>query len=59
MKIWTVGTAWYLFQPILDKLKSKIKRKTFYKYIKDLCDEAGITRASIGIITGVRAELLF
>ena len=59
MNIWTVGTAWYLFLPIYNDKKLTIKRETFYKYLKDLCDEIGITRAQAGIITGVRAELYF
>ena len=59
MNIWTVGTAWYLFLPIYTDKKLTIKRETFYKYLKDLCDEIGITRAQAGIITGVRAELYF
>ena len=59
MNIWTVGTAWYLFLPIYTDKKLTIQRETFYKYLKDLCDEAGITRAKAGIITGARAELYF
>jgi hypothetical protein len=59
MKIWTVGTAWYLCLPVYEAAKVRIARTTFYKYIKDLCDAVGKTRAEIGIITGVRAELYF
>ncbi len=59
MKIWTVGTTWYLFLPTYTEKKLVIKRETFYKYLKDLCDEKGITRAQAGIITGARAELYF
>ena len=59
MKTWTVGTAWYLFLPIYTDKKLTIQRETFYKYLKDLCDEKRITRAQAGIITGARAELYF
>jgi hypothetical protein len=57
--VYTVGTCWYLTRGIFGNLEVKIKRSTFYKYIKDLCDEVGVTRASIGIITGARADLYF
>ena len=59
MQMRSVGTAWYLFLPFLDIAKNKIERTTFYKYIKDWCDEIGRTRASIGIVTGARADLYF
>jgi hypothetical protein len=59
METWTVGTAWYLTLPIYQAAKVTIQRESFYKYIKDLYDEAGRTRAHGGIITGVRAELYF
>lgn len=55
----TVGTCWYLTRGIFEKLGVVLKRSSFYQYIKNLTDDAGITHASIGIITGARADLYF
>jgi hypothetical protein len=39
---------------------SQTEKKTVQdRYVKEICDELGITRASIGIITGEAAHMYF
>jgi hypothetical protein len=56
---WTLQSVWYRMLPILDQNNKSVKRQTLIGYIKKLCDIRHITRASIGIFAGVRAELYF
>ena len=56
---WTLQSVWYRMLPILDRNNKSVKRQTLIGYIKKLCDIRNITRASIGIFAGVRAELYF
>lgn len=56
---WTQSTVWYLFQPIMEKFGVEVNRDTITGYIRDLCKAAGVTRESLGIFAGARAELYF
>lgn len=56
---WTLSTVWYLFQPIMEKFGIEVNRDTITGYIRDLCKAAGVTRESLGIFAGARAELYF
>lgn len=56
---WTQSTVWYLFQPIMEKFGIERNRDTITGYIRDLCKAAGVTRESLGIYAGARAELYF
>jgi hypothetical protein len=56
---WTQSTVWYLFQPEMEKFGIDRNRDTITGYIKDLCKAAGVTRESLGIFAGARAELYF
>jgi hypothetical protein len=56
---WTQSTVWYLFQPIMEKFGIEVNRDTITGYIRDLCKAAGVTRESLGIFAGARAELYF
>jgi hypothetical protein len=56
---WTQSTVWYLFQPIMEASGIEVTRDTITGYIKDLCKAAGVTRESLGIFAGARAELYF
>jgi hypothetical protein len=56
---WTRSTVWYLFQPIMEKFGIEVNRDTVTGYISDLCKAAGVTRESLGIFAGARAELYF
>jgi hypothetical protein len=56
---WTRSTVWYLFQPIMEKAHIEVERDTITGYINELCKDAGITRESLGIFAGARAELYF
>jgi hypothetical protein len=56
---WTQSTVWYLFQPIIEKYGIEVNRETVAGYIRDLCKAAGVTRESLGIFAGARAELYF
>jgi Protein of unknown function C-terminus (DUF2399) len=56
---WTLQSVWYRMLPILDRNNIRVKRQTLIGYVKKHCDIRHITRASIGIFAGVRAELYF
>ena len=56
---WTQSTVWYLFQPIMEMFGIEVNRDTITGYIRDLCKAAGVTRESLGIFAGARAELYF
>jgi hypothetical protein len=56
---WTQSTVWYLFQPVMEKFGIEVNRDTITGYIRDLCKAAGVTRESLGIFAGARAELYF
>src|SRR5918994_4451616 len=56
---WTMSTVWYLFQPVMEKFGIEVNRDTITGYIPDLCKAAGVTRESLGIFAGARAELYF
>ena len=59
MNKWTLNTVWYLFLPIMEKFGIKVTRGYVKRLVKELCEAAGITRESLGIFAGVRAELYF
>jgi hypothetical protein len=54
-----MSTVWYLFQPVMEKFGIEVNRDTITGYIPDLCKAAGVTRESLGIFAGARAELYF
>lgn len=56
---WTQSTVWYLFQPIMEKFGIEVNRDTITGYIRDLCKASGITRETLGIFAGARAEIYF
>lgn len=56
---WTLNTVWYLFIEILGKHEIKVTRGYIKRLVKELCESAGVTRESLGIFAGVRAELYF
>ncbi|MGC1133753.1 MAG: hypothetical protein WA941_13085 [Nitrososphaeraceae archaeon] len=56
---WTQSTVWYLFQPIMEAFGIEVNRNTITGYIRDICKAAGVTRESLGIFAGARAELYF
>ena len=56
---WTLNTVWYLFLPIMEKFGIKVTRGYIKRLVKTFCEAAGITRESLGIYAGVRAELYF
>ena len=56
---WTQSTVWYLFQPIMEMFDIEVNRDTITGYIRDLCKAAGVSRESLGIFAGARAELYF
>jgi len=56
---WTLNTVWYLFLPIMEKFGIKVTRAYVKRSVKQLCEARGVTRESIGIFAGVRAELYF
>jgi hypothetical protein len=59
MNKWTLNTVWYLFLPIMEKFGIKVSRAYIKRLVKQLCESAGVTRESLGIFAGVRAELYF
>ena len=59
MNKWTLNTVWYLFLPIMEKFHIQVTRGYIKKLVKELCELAGVTRESLGIFAGVRAELYF
>ena len=59
MNKWTLNTVWYLFLPIMEKFGIKVTRAYIKRLVKQLCESAGVTRESLGIFAGVRAELYF
>ncbi len=56
---WTLNTVWYLFLPIMEKFGIKVTRAHIKRSVNTLCEAEGITRESLGIFAGVRAELYF
>ncbi len=56
---WTLSTVWYLFQPKLEEVNIEVNRDTITAYVRELCKDAGVTRESLGIFAGARAELYF
>jgi len=48
-----------LFQPTMEKFGIEVNRDTITGYINDLCKAAAVTRESLGIFAGARAELYF
>jgi hypothetical protein len=57
---WTLNTVWYLFLPVLERLGIKKPTRGYVKgLVKVLCEAASVTRESIGIFAGDRAELYF
>ncbi len=59
MDKWTLNTVWYLFLPIMEKFGIKVTRGYVKRLVKQLCEAAGVTRESLRIFAGVRAELYF
>ena len=59
MAKWTLNTVWYLFLPEMQKFGIKVTRGYVKGLVRDICETAGVTRESIGIFAGVRAELYF
>jgi hypothetical protein len=59
MKKWTLNTVWYLFLPVMEMLRIKASRSYVKRLVKELAEDAGITRESLGIYAGVRAALYF
>jgi hypothetical protein len=43
----------------MERFGIEVKRDTITGYIRDLCKDAGVTRESLGIFAGARAELYF
>jgi Protein of unknown function C-terminus (DUF2399) len=56
---WTLNTVWYLFLEVLQAHSIKVTRGYVKRLVKELCEAAGVTRESLGIYAGVRAELYF
>ena len=56
---WTLNTVWYLFLPLMEKFSIKVTRAYVKRLVKELCEDAEVTRESLGIFAGVRAELYF
>ena len=59
MNKWTLNTVWYLFLPVMEKFEIKVTRAYIKRLVKEICEAAGISRESLGIFAGVRAELYF
>lgn len=59
MNKWTLNTVWYLFLPVMEKFGIKVTRAYIKRLVKEICEAAGISRESLGIFAGVRAELYF
>ena len=59
--MWTLSTPWYLSQNVFKKFVPPISPTRDYVtgLVLKLCREARVTRESLGIITGARAELYF
>jgi hypothetical protein len=49
MKKWTLNTVWYLFLPMLEMLRIKASRSSVKRLVKELAEDAGITRESSNI----------
>jgi hypothetical protein len=59
---WTQDSAWYGFEDRLKELGIAIKkgtRKYVKRLIRELCEEAGVTRESLGIIAAPRCTMYF
>jgi hypothetical protein len=59
MNKWTLNTVYYLFLPKMEKFGIKVTRGYIKRLVKELCDAFGVTRESLGIYAGVRAESYF
>jgi hypothetical protein len=59
MKMISVDTLWYRLLGLMQELGIHVQRETFKKKIKKICDDFGIRRDSIGLVTGARAALYF
>jgi hypothetical protein len=49
MKKWTLNTVWYLFLPMMEMLRIKASRSSVKRLVKELAEDAGITRESSNI----------
>jgi len=60
MKMKTLNTIWYLMLETFELLGKKLPTRAYVKQlVGKWAEEQGKTRAQLGIITGVRAELYF
>ena len=59
----TLSTIFYYIRPLLLKAGVKISKSTRrtiqVDYVKEVCEKRGYTRAQLGIIAAVRAQLYF
>jgi hypothetical protein len=58
-KMRSTDTIWYLLLSLMQQFEIKVTREHFKRTIREMCELLGKTRAALGIITGVRAEMWF
>lgn len=59
-RVRTTNSVWYLCLPWMDKYLKKIPtRNYFQRLIREYCEDRGITRQSIGLVSGARASMFF
>jgi hypothetical protein len=59
MEKWTLNSVWYNFLNVLKKTETTATRGYVKQLVNELCKLAGVSRESIGIYAGVRAEMYF
>ena len=59
-RVRATNSVWYLFLPWIEKYLDKLPTRDYVqKLIRDYCEENGITRRSMGLVTGARASMYF
>jgi hypothetical protein len=56
----TTNSAWYLALPWMEKFLKKIPTRSYFQeLLRKYCEARGITRLSMGLVTGARASMYF
>jgi hypothetical protein len=59
-RVRTTNSVWYLALPWMERFLKKIPtRDYFQRVIRKYCQRRGITRLSIGLVSGARASMFF
>jgi len=59
-RVRTTNSVWYLCLPWMEKYLKKIPTRSYFqKLLRKYCESKGITRLSMGLVTGDRASMYF